>query len=184
MTSSSRRKRFLAPEALDEAAVAIAEIAKHEHVRIALIGGYAMQFYGSDRLTGDIDIAAIERLKALPRGKKLSFGGEQTTAPNGVPVDLVLRSDDYAALYDEAVDQAGHIKGVPFPVAKPEYLTAMKMAAGRSRDMSDIEFLIASGAVNVRKATKVIRQHLGVYAAGEFQRLGEEIRWKASRGRV
>jgi len=183
MTGSSRR-RFLAPEVLGEAVAEIAAIAKHEHVHAALIGGFAMQLYGSDRLTGDIDIAATERLQELPRGKRLSFGGEQTRAPNGVPVDLVLRSDDYAALYDEAIEKAGKLKGVFFPVARPEHLAAMKMVAGRTRDLSDLEFLITSGTVDVRKAKDVIRRHLGVYAAGEFGLLVEEVRWKASRGRV
>ena len=143
-----------------------------------------MQLYGSDRLTGDVDIAAVERLKALPRGKALSFGGEQTRAPNGVPVDLVLRNDDYASLYDEAIEQAARIRGVPVPVAKQEYLAAMKMVAGRSRDTADLEFLIASGAVSSSKARKIIRKHLGIYAADEFDRVAEEIKWRASRGRV
>jgi len=58
------------------------------------------------------------------------------------------------------------------------------MVAGRSRDLSDLEFLVTSGTVDVRKAKKIIHQHLGVYAVGEFQQLVEEIRWKASQGRV
>jgi hypothetical protein len=177
------RKRFLAPEVLEETARIVYEIAQGERVPIALIGGYAMQLYGSDRLTGDIDIAAAERLKRLPRGKALSFGGQQTTV-NGVPVDLVVRKDDYAALYEEAIEKARAVTGVFYPVAQPEHLAAMKMAAGRSRDLSDLEFLIASKTLDVLKATKVIHKHLGVYAAGEFTRLVEEVRWKASRGRV
>jgi hypothetical protein len=48
-------------------------------VRIALLGGFALQQYGSDRLTGDIDIAAPEVLDGLPAGKALTFGGVQTT---------------------------------------------------------------------------------------------------------
>lgn len=177
-------KRFLDPALLAEAVKQVSELAKKEGVRVALIGGFALQFYGSDRLTGDIDIAAEERVQALPRGKALSFGGEQTKAPNGVPVDVVLRDDDYASLYDEAIAKASHVKGMPILVVRPEYLAAMKMVAGRGRDSTDLEFLILSGVADVGKTKRVIKKFLGLYGAEEFERIVDEVAWKASRGRV
>ncbi|KKW45662.1 MAG: hypothetical protein UY96_C0017G0063 [Parcubacteria group bacterium GW2011_GWB1_56_8] len=181
---TERAHKFLAPELLEEAVEQVAAIAKHERVRVALIGGFALQLYGSTRLTGDVDFASDVRLDALPPGPSLSFGGEQTQAPNGVPVDIVLRDDKYAELYDEALAQAIHQRGVPVPVARPEHLAAMKMVAGRARDDADLEFLVASGVVDVKKALAVIKEHLGSYAEDEFGELVEEILWKAGRGRL
>lgn len=182
--SSGQKKKFLDPALLGEAVDQVGALARRERVRVVLIGGFALQLYGSDRLTGDVDFAAAQRIDALPRGEPLSFGGEQTHAPNGVPVDLVLRQDDYAGLYEEAIERATKIPGVAVPVVRPEYLAAMKMVAGRGRDEADLAFLIVSEIVNPSKARRVIRQHLGPYAAGEFDQLVDEVRWRASRGEV
>lgn len=182
--SSPSRHRFLSPDLLVEAVGEVAALARREGVRIALIGGFALQLHGSDRLTGDIDIAADARLRALPRGKALSFGGEATQAPNGVPVDWVLRDDDFAPLYDEAVARAVRVRGVPALVARPEHLVAMKMVAGRTRDTADLEFLLGAGVADPSKARTVVKKHLGPYAARELDRLAEEIAWKTSRGRT
>ena len=51
--TSSKRHKMLAPEILDEAAIEIFDIIDEEGIRAALIGGRALQLYGSDRLTGD-----------------------------------------------------------------------------------------------------------------------------------
>jgi hypothetical protein len=162
----------------------VAAIARDEGVRVALLGGYALQLYGSPRLTGDIDVVADDAIDALPEGKALSFGGFQTFAPNGVPVDLVLRDDDYAALYEEALARAAEIPEAPMPVVQPEYLAAMKMVAGRARDAADLEWLVVSDAADLVETRRIVRRHLGPYAAQEFDRIVEEARWKASRGRV
>lgn len=175
------KKKFLSLEVLDEAAREIALAASDEGVRAALIGGYALQLYGSTRLTGDVDVAAAEPIRALPGGKALSFGGYQTEAPSGVPVDLVLRDDDYAPLYAEALERAVEVEGAPMPVATPEHLAAMKMVAGRARDQADLEWLVTSGVADVREARRVIKRHLGPYAAGEFDLFVEEARWRAAR---
>lgn len=181
---TSAQKKMLSPEVLEQATAELAGLAKQEGVRIALIGGFALQQYGSQRLTGDVDVVAERRIEALPRGPALSFGGEQTQSPNGVPVDMVLRDDDFASLYDDALARAKRRRGLPVPLVGPEHLAAMKMVAGRGRDMTDLEFLITSGALDRKKARKVIREHLGAYAAKEFERIVEEAEWKASRGRV
>jgi hypothetical protein len=184
MVTGSGRKKFLDPALLAEAVGQVGALAKAEGVRVALIGGFALQLYGSDRLTGDVDFAAEESVRALPRGTALSFGGEQTEAPNGVPVDIVVRHDDYAPLYADAVEKATRVRGVPVLVARPEHLAAMKMVASRVRDDADLEFLIASGTVDPTKARRIIRKYLGPYAADEFDRVVEVVAWKTSRGRV
>jgi len=182
--TGSKRRPHVDPARLDAAAVEVASIAEGEHVRVALIGGYAMQHYGSERLTGDLDVAATDRIRGLPRGKALSFGGEQTRARNKVPVDVVVRSDDYADLYEDAIESAQRIRGVPLPVARPEHLAAMKMVAGRARDEMDLGFLISSGQLDLKRAKAIIKKHLGRYAVTEFERIVDETKWKASRGRI
>ena len=161
----------------------VAEVARDEGVRVALIGGYALQLYGSDRLTGDIDVVAEASLAQLPPGPPLSFGGYQTEAPNGVPIDLVLRSDDYTSLYDEALADAVRMQESAMPVARLEHIAAMKMVASRPRDDADLEWIILSGEADLQAARTVIHRHLGRYAADEWERLVDETRWRASRER-
>jgi hypothetical protein len=183
MTGRTRHK-FLAPAVLAEATTEIAILAKDERVQVALIGGYAMQLYGSDRLTGDVDVAAYEPIEELPVGKSLSFGGFQTKAPNGAPVDIVIRDDEYAPLYEEVISKAIRTRLAAMPVARAEYIAAMKMAAWRGKDDLDLQWLIANKKINERKTRKIIAKYLGLYAADEFDRLVDEVRWKVSRGRL
>jgi hypothetical protein len=180
---TGRSKRLLAPEVLAEGADEVAELAQDSDVSVALIGGYALQLHGSPRLTGDVDVVASGPVRGLRPRKQLSFGGYQSEAPNGVPVDVVLRNDDYDDLYDEALDRSQRMRGAPMRVVTKEYLAAMKMVAGRGRDDADLEWLILSG-LNVRRTRGVIRKYLGVYAEQEFEQLVEETKWKASRGLV
>lgn len=185
--TSSNRKKFLSIEVLDEAAREIASLAKAEDVDVALIGGYALQLYGSDRLTGDIDIVASEELASLPGKKRLTFGGVQSTTPlGGVPVDVVLREDAFIDLYDRALEAARRMRGVPIRVVTPEYLAAMKLVAQRTRDKADLEWLIASRTIDVHKARGLIRDLLGAYAAQDFDRVCDEVqwKWKVSKGRL
>lgn len=55
---TSGKRQFLSPERLDKGAAAVLEAAKKERVDVAIGGGYALQIYGSPRLTGDVDIVA------------------------------------------------------------------------------------------------------------------------------
>ena len=180
--SSPVVKKFYAPDALSEALAQIAAVAQREGVRVALAGGYAMQLYGSDRLTGDLDLLADKKL-SLPPVKSLSFGGEQVEADNGVPVDLIRRDDDYASLYDEALDTAVITDGISAPVVRSEYLAAMKLAAGRGKDDLDLAFLVTSGAVDLPTARKIIKKLLGAYAAQEFDSAVSEAQWRKATGR-
>jgi hypothetical protein len=184
---TSERRKFLDPAKLEEAVLQVVAIhhASEAPGPLVLVGGFAMQLYGSDRLTGDLDFAA-ERLgpEALPEGKPLTFGGYQTTAPNGVPVDIIIRSDKYAGLYAAAIEDPAIWKGGPLDgllVARPEYLAAMKMVAGRKRDEADLDFLIVSDTIDTEATRYIIRNHLGPYAADEFEELALVARWRASR---
>jgi hypothetical protein len=126
-------------------------------------------------------------IDALAPGEPLSFGGFQTEAPNGVPVDFVRRDDDYAPLYEEALSRATTMPDVIGPyvrIVRLEYIAAMKMVAGRARDHADLEWIVLRSGADLPKTRRIVKQYLGTYAAQEFDRLVEEARWRASRGRA
>ena len=179
MTSSP--KRFLDPELLRKAACEVVCNARRENVGVALIGGYALQAYGSPRLTGDIDFVAAQSLASMSEVGTLSFGGVKTVASNGVPVDLVVRTDDYEPLYEAALEDAT-TRGGEIPVVRPEYLAAMKMAANRPRDQADLDFLIGEEVVNVLETRALVRKYLGPYAAEEFDQIVMISRWRREEG--
>jgi len=174
--------KFLAPAVLQEAAEQVASLAKNQAVLAALLGDYAMQLYGSDRLTGDLAFASESWILGLKRGKELTFGGAQTTADNGVPVDIILRDDDDEALYTEAVNLATRIPESGIRLVRPEHLAAIKMAARRPKDDLDLDFLILEpGLLDVTKTKQIVRRFLGSYALQEFQARVDEALWRASR---
>lgn len=92
--SSSAQKKFLSPAELAQALQEVVDLAKKERVTVALVGGYAMQLYGSDRLTGDLDVTADKKIKALTEVGTLSFGGVKAVAPNGVPTRAPCPDED------------------------------------------------------------------------------------------
>ncbi|KKN31049.1 hypothetical protein LCGC14_0827990 [marine sediment metagenome] len=174
---SGSAKKLLAPEQLR---VAVEALAERLDQPAALVGGYALQQFGSPRLTGDLDIITTEVPTGFVLGDQLSFGGAQSHQ-RGVPVDFIVRSDHYVGLYEEALDHRVNISDIALPVVPPEYILAMKLAAGRSSDDADIEWMLTSDVVEVDQTEQIIRQHLGHYAADEFFMLVEEIEWLASR---
>lgn len=182
-STGNTRMEALSQQEIREAIEEISGMAKAAQVTIALIGGCALQLYGSTRFTADIDFAADNLLDDLPRGTALSFGGEQTQASNGVTVDLIIRDDRWAPLYEAAIETAKRVPGTKAPVARPEYLLAMKMQARRPKDEADIDFLLRSGVVNMKRAKKIVEEYLGGYAEEELEALADEIAWKESRGK-
>lgn len=179
-SDSHTKKRFLDPAQLQEAAEQVVRLAQREGATVALCGGYAMQLYGSDRLTGDVDFIADGAIEALPEGDALTFGGYQTAAPNGVEVDWILRDDRYRSLYEAALAHAVvHAEGLP--IVAPAFLATMKMASGRPRDLLDLDWLIVDGNLNTDNASKVVERYLGVYAVQEFEEIVDVAKWNASR---
>jgi hypothetical protein len=175
--------KFLDPRAIEETIVEIAEIAARERADVVLVGGVAMEIYGSDRMTKDVDFASLTMLEGVKIVKPLSFGGyaAKSTA-TGHPVDIIVRSDEYSSLYAEAIDHAVDA-GLPVRVVSPEYLAATKMAAGRDKDEMDLKTLIRLGVIDVAKTRSIVKSHLGEYAARELDSLCDEVAWHLSRGK-
>lgn len=175
-------KRLLDPATLERAADEIAELALEADIDVALTGGFALQLYGSPRLTGDVDFIAEALIPGLPELRRLTFGGIETESPSGVPTDLIVRNDDAERLYDAALTHATSEPDLGYKVVRPEYLAAMKLYAGRRRDLDDLAFLITSGELDVKEARDIIKKYLGVYAAKEFAAFVAETEWKKERG--
>jgi hypothetical protein len=172
--------RFLDPKDMAEAILEVAEMARHAQTRVVLIGGAAMVLYGSDRMTMDVDFASREYLPELTIVRSLSFGGYAGLSRSGHPVDIIIRCDEYAPLYEEAIDHAVDA-GLPVPVVDPDHLAALKMAAGREKDELDLKTLIRLGVLNHHKTRRIVKTHLGEYAARTLDSLCEEVAWLKSR---
>ena len=162
-----RRKKFLDASQITGAIAEAALLARKQHVRIALAGGCAMQIYGSDRLTADIDLLA-SGYPEVPREGILSFGGIKTSAKNGAPVDYIVRDDAERGLYDAALDGARLVPGVPVPVVTVPYLGAIKLAAGRGKDVQDLEFLLRAHPSAFKVMRALVAKYIGDYAVDDL----------------
>lgn len=187
-----RRKpssKFLSTDQIDKAtALLVANWKGSQGGRIALIGGAALHFYGSDRFTKDVDFISDDTRPAdessdLEAISRLSFGGRRYMAPGGIPVDVIVREDHSAELYEAALDSAEPTEE-GFLIVTPEYLAAMKFDAARPKDQTDLLWMLAQGdLVNVKKAAAIIEKYCGGHrAAREFRELIAQAEWHVKEG--
>lgn len=155
---------------------ALRSITKHadkKNIPWALAGGVAMAFYGSPRLTKDVDVIATEILP-IEGERKLNFGGQRYQAKVGkksVPVDWIVRKDNVEVFYQKALAEANTEFDGP-PLVTPEWLVILKYIAGRFRDQQDAVFLLKKkGLVDRKLVRKKITETIGsagwaVFAVG------------------
>jgi len=137
---------------------------KEEGTKGALCGGFAMQAYGSTRLTSDVDIIVSSHPSFVTDGSPMAIGGVSTEI-DSVPIDFIERADHYRDLYDEALRTAkAMIPGNSAPVIRPEVMVALKMVAGRPKDDHDLYFLLSSVKMDNTYLNKVVTKYLGRYA--------------------
>jgi hypothetical protein len=170
--------RFKSYEDLIEAAL---EIRPQLGLRSAVLGGLAMQLYGSPRLTADVDFVSLS-YKNLT-GKDLRIGGIRTQASNGVDVDIIIREDDWSSLYIAAASNATTIDVArgQLPVVTREYMLSLKLAAGRPKDELDAKFLLVQPELDFNVALQIARDNLGRYGAQELKQLREISLWEHER---
>jgi hypothetical protein len=180
LSSRDRGKKIPSRAELFSALGKIEGFAKKVRQKMAVVGGLAMQVWGSVRLTGDLDVISGSTLGQ--KGKPLSFGGVRLRV-QGLPTDIIVRTDDFRSLYEEALKRAVHVQGVPAKVVLPEHLAAMKMVAGRPKDEEDLMFLLSQKGFDYPLAEKIAKKHLGAYAAKELRGLRLEAEWRARRTR-
>lgn len=171
------KERFIDPERINEVIRMIREMAADQGFLAALAGGVALQVYGSPRLTKDVDFVLDQPLAhhgALRKFKPLGFGGHSYHAPNGTKVDLIVRDDEYADLYGDALKRA---KKTPegTPIIGPEHLAAMKLAAGREKDMLDLKWLIRRPKlVDLKRARSIVYRFMGRFAQDRFDDVADQ----------
>lgn len=157
-------------DSASEAIEIIGKLAAENNTRWALVGGFAMNLYGSDRLTKDIDIIA-DKLLPVPEKQivgRLKQGGERyntETEKKIVIVDWIIRSDELKPLFRAALKESVKING--FPVLTPEWLVILKYIAGRFKDQEDAVFLLSrKDLVNRNLIKEHIIKHAGTIAWG------------------
>jgi hypothetical protein len=128
------------------------------HVEYLLVGGYAVSYHGYVRSTGDLDIwiamnpENAQRMVELLRA--FGFGG------TGLSIDLFLRPHqvtrmgrepvrieilttvsgiDFTEAYAQRIVDV--IDGIPVSVISRQHLEINKRAAGRTKDLADLDNL-------------------------------------------
>jgi hypothetical protein len=116
-----------------------------------LVGGLALRAYIPERMTLDVDILVHERDAEATRSALLNAGyriagllsisgfSVQIDDPAAPPIDVLTRSDPWidAALAHPVADPAG------YPVLGRPYLILLKLQAGRTQDLADVQRLLA-----------------------------------------
>lgn len=127
--------------------------------RFCIIGGLALQRWGEQRYTRDVDltllceygeeIAVAERLASLiePRiPQAVEFSAESRVflarAADGTPVDIAFGAIDFEIRCVERASAFDFGAGVRVTTCSAEDLIVMKAFAGRSQDWPDIESVI------------------------------------------
>lgn len=156
----------------------VAAAARKEGIPVALVGGLALRVHGSSRLTDDVDLAAAALPAFAATGIPFPFGGTRFWTRRGVEVNLIVRSDEAAPLYEDAVVRAEKTRW-GFPIASPEHLVAMKLEAGRDVDRLDLDFLLGTrGLVDRRRARRIVRRFLGAPALRSLDAVCRGLRRK------
>ena len=126
-----------------KAARKVGKLAAQEEIAWAVAGGLAMHFYGSPRMTKDVDIIASQNLSLTPQ-HPLTFGGSSyllKVGKHNVQIDWIVRSDGYRELYRKALQEAIQLPN-GLRIVTPEWLVLLKFNAGRQLDLDDIVFLL------------------------------------------
>ncbi|MEO5673896.1 MAG: hypothetical protein ABIQ74_04555 [Chitinophagales bacterium] len=144
---------------IDEHQQLLFSLLKHD-VKFIMIGGYAVIFYGYERLTGDLDIwlqpdngnkqkflnalnefgiveSNMEQIKQIDfTNAQMFYIGEKPkridflTLVNGVSFEDAFRQVNYFPLHDKLI-----------PVIQYQHLILTKISTGRAKDKADIEEL-------------------------------------------
>jgi hypothetical protein len=127
-------------------------------VDFLIVGGYAVAFHGAPRFTGDLDILVRPTLEQVQRTlaalRDFGFPAEQIVAADVLqqrsilqlgrqPVQVHVMTFISGVNWDSAWDsrQQGSYGDVPVFFIGREALVANKQAAGRAKDLADVEAL-------------------------------------------
>ena len=148
-----------------------------------LFGAQAALLYGAARLTADVDVtvdlgprAASALVAALTAaGFELRMRDDLDAfiartrvvplvhLPSGLPLDIVLAGPGPEEMFLRRA-RRHEVEGVPVPVASPEDVVAMKILAGRPKDLEDaLAILVANRGLDTvlpRDTLRLLEQAL------------------------
>lgn len=129
-------------------------------VDFILIGGYAVNFYGYGRYTGDMDfwldptnsnkLKFIDALTALKKNaddikeiSELDFTEAQVISIGEEPLRIDFLTKVNMVKFDEAIQNKNilQLKDFQVPVVNYDHLIQTKITTGRAKDKADIEEL-------------------------------------------
>lgn len=164
-------------------------------LRWFLFGAQAAILYGVARLTADVDITVDLGSRPSPELVDiLAAGGFDLAVPDadgfveatrvmpfvhrgsGVPVDVVLAGPGLEEQFLARAERR-RVGGASVPVASPEDLIAMKVLAGRARDLDDVAAIVTAQGValdanRVRTVLRLLERALDrADLLAEFERI-------------
>jgi hypothetical protein len=175
----AKKGKFITPAQIDWAIDLMKSISEQAGITTMVIGGVAMQAYGSPRLTKDIDFVvdqAFEKPEVLSVLGPINFGGMAYIAADGAKIDAILRNDEYKPLYDEALAHLVFTED-EIPIVTPDYLAAMEFAANEPKHMLDLQWLVKQpGLLDLAKVRNLIYRHVGAkFGTQTFERLVDQV---------
>ena len=154
----------------DEAFLDLWKALKENKVRYILVGGFATNFHGFQRHTGDIDLYiddTIENRKRLRKAfsdlemgdyepiERIQFvpGWVDFQMNNGVRLDIMTSLEGVTATFDECMEMApvAEIEGIPIPFLHINHLIENKKVVNRPKDQSDV--------VELEKIRRILRDN-------------------------
>jgi hypothetical protein len=150
------------PSPLAELLGALARVFQRLALRWYLFGAQAAIVHGAARLTGDVDatvdlgglttqalLAALEAEGFRPRVPDVDGFVERTRVvplehvSSEMPLDLVLAGPGLEELFLQRA-QEHTVESIAIPVACAEDVVAMKILAGRAKDIDDVVAILAA----------------------------------------
>ncbi|MCC6328812.1 MAG: hypothetical protein IT174_09880 [Acidobacteria bacterium] len=172
--NSSTLRDSISTEVGIKAAEIVAQIADANDIPTALAGGIAMHIYGFTRATTDVEMLARSVLP-LEATRRIDFGGEGYDVKvddRNVPVDVIVRDDKLAKIYQAALAQA-KTTDVGLKIVSPEWLVVMKHFSPRAKDRIDLTWLLQEEGLVDRKQiesnlTKAIGEDAAFYVVADL----------------
>ena len=153
-----------------------------EQPKVALVGGLAMQLYGSTRLTADIDVVVHDAYEVPPKAELLNIGCFSTKHAKSTWTSSSVTMTGRVSTKKPASEQRPCPRRIPHVLGRDFRTPPRHEDGGRSKDELDARYLALMPGLNHAKAKAIIREHLGRYAVDDLKRLIEEAKWRRGRG--
>lgn len=141
----------------DEGFLALWRALNHRKVKYILVGGFAINFHGFQRFTGDVDIYIEDSISNRKKLRKayndysgIDFEAFETIKfipgwidfplTNNIRLDILTELKGVSATFDECmrITKKMQIQGVVIPVLHINHLIANKKAVDRPKDQIDV----------------------------------------------